>query len=60
MKPFTNGELVKECMVAVPEKRRQIEDINFSQFTVCCRIYDTAGSIEKSLINTICSFQLIH
>lgn len=58
MKPLTNGEHVKECMVAVsklmfPEKIRETEDSSLSSFISCCRIDYIAGSTEKSLINTI-------
>jgi hypothetical protein len=58
MKPFTDGELLKDCMVAVsqlmfPEKRRKIEeDISLCWFTVRHRTDDFAG-FGKSLINTV-------
>jgi hypothetical protein len=61
MEYFTDGQFMKECMVAVSEltfsrKGKIVGDTIISCFTVCCRIDDIAESMEHWLINTTCTF----
>ena len=54
MKPFTDGEFVKDCLLTVvdivcPEKRDLFADISFSARTVTRRIEGLASDIKLSL-----------
>ena len=59
MKPFADGEIIKECLdavadVAFPDKKDLI-----SRFTIACRIDDLADDIEKSLKVTTSTLEWI-
>jgi hypothetical protein len=58
VKPFTDGELVKERAVAVselmfPVTRWHIDDTRLSRFIVWRRFVDISGSLERYLLNRI-------
>ncbi|KAG0712678.1 General transcription factor II-I repeat domain-containing protein 2A [Chionoecetes opilio] len=59
MKPFTNGDFIKECIMVVidslcPEKRSAFESVSLSPRTVCRRIEEMSDSVNDSL-KTCCS-----
>ncbi|XP_050700545.1 general transcription factor II-I repeat domain-containing protein 2-like [Eriocheir sinensis] len=59
MKPFTDGDYIKECLVAVvdsvcPEQRYAFESVNLSSHTVRRRIEEMADNVHDSL-KTRCS-----
>jgi hypothetical protein len=59
IKLFTD-EFLNACVVAVSElmfPERQTADISVSRFIVCRRTDNIAGTIEKSLINTLRTFR---
>ena len=54
MKPFTDGDFIKECiMVAIesfcPEKRSAFESVSLLPRTVCRRIEEMSDSVNDSL-----------
>ena len=62
LKPFSDGEFVKECMDIVvenvcPEKRSQFANISLSRRTVVRRIHEMSENILSSLQSRIASFQ---
>ena len=62
MKPFTDGEFVKECLMNVveivcPEKRTLFENISLSARTVTRRIEDMATDVKDSLQNSVTTFE---
>ena len=53
-KPFSDGELVKECMVAsvmklCPKEKHKFEDVSLSRQTVTRRIVDMADDSGEQL-----------
>ncbi|KAG0723767.1 General transcription factor II-I repeat domain-containing protein 2 [Chionoecetes opilio] len=59
MKPFTDGDFIKECIMVVidtlcPEKRSAFESVSLSPRTVCHRIEEMSDSVNDSL-KTCCS-----
>lgn len=62
MKPFSDGELVKECLEAVikdvlPEKSRLFSNISLSRQTICRRIDDISSEIVATLQEKIKEFK---
>ena len=62
MKPFTDGEFVKECLMNVvevvcPENRTLFENISLSACTVTRRIEDMATDVKDSLQNSVTTFE---
>ena len=61
-RPFSDGELVKECMDILvenisPEKSSQFANISLSRQTVVRRIHEMSENISNSLRSRIASFQ---
>ncbi|KAG0715324.1 General transcription factor II-I repeat domain-containing protein 2 [Chionoecetes opilio] len=59
MKPFTDGDFIKECIMVVidslcPEKSSAFESVSLSPRTVCRRIEEMSDSVSDSL-KTCCS-----
>ena len=59
MKPFTDGNFIKECIMVVidslcPEKRSAFESVSLSLCTVCRCIEEMSDSVNNSL-KTCCS-----
>lgn len=62
MKPFSDGEFVKECLAAVmndvlPDKQQIISRISLSRQTICRRIDDISAEIVVSLQDRIRQFK---
>ncbi len=62
MKPFSDGEFVKECIDVVadimcPEKKQIISSISLSRFTVAKRVDEMAENIEVTLKETVEKFK---
>lgn len=62
LKPFSDGEFVKECMDALvqkicPEKTSQFANISLSRRTVVRRIQELSENISSCLRSRIASFQ---
>ncbi|KAG0729770.1 General transcription factor II-I repeat domain-containing protein 2 [Chionoecetes opilio] len=54
MKPFTDGDFIKECIMVVmdslcPEKRSAFESVSLSPRTVCRRIEEMSDRVNDSL-----------
>ena len=63
MKPFSDGEFVKDCLMAVvdvliPEKRSLFSNISLSRRTVTRRIEELAEDLKISLRTLACKFEL--
>ncbi|KAG0717726.1 General transcription factor II-I repeat domain-containing protein 2 [Chionoecetes opilio] len=61
MKPFTDGDFIKECIMVVidslcPEKRSAFESVSLSPRTVCRRIEEMSDSVNDSLKNCCSNF----
>src|SRR5277367_463258 len=61
-KPFSDGEIVKECLEAVadvmfPEKKRDISKISLSRFTMGRRVEDMSSDIEETLKSKTSAFE---
>jgi hypothetical protein len=61
MKPFCDGEMIKECLEAVadvehPAKEHVIYKISLSRFTIGKRIYKLSNNIEQSLKMKVANF----
>ncbi|KAI6661853.1 General transcription factor II-I repeat domain-containing protein 2-like [Oopsacas minuta] len=53
-KPFSDGEFIKECMVACamklcPKEKQKFEDVSLSRQKVILRIVDMAGGSTEQL-----------
>ena len=62
MKPFSDGELLKDCLEAVikdalPDKNKLFSSINLSRQTICCRIDDISIEIVVTLRDQINQFK---
>lgn len=62
MKPFADGEFVKECLEAVvkdilPDKRKLFSNLSLSRQTVCRRISDISNEIIVKLRDKIQDFK---
>ena len=62
LKPFGDGEFVKECMDILvenmcPEGSSQLANISLSRRTVVRRIHEMSKNISNSLRSRIASFQ---
>lgn len=62
MKPYKDGELVKECLeevanIAFPEKKSIISKISLNRMTVSRRAEEMASDIEKTLKEKILEFK---
>lgn len=62
LKPFAEGEFVKECLLEIsdvlcPEKKKEFEKISLSRRTVVRRIDMMADDIKKKLTDRMTDFQ---
>ncbi|KAL6465184.1 hypothetical protein MHYP_G00253170 [Metynnis hypsauchen] len=62
LRPYSEGEFVKECMVAAaqvlaPEKLKLFQNVSLSRRTMSDRIGDMAQDIEKSLKDSVKDFE---
>ena len=62
MKPFADGEIIKECLTAVAEmgfrdKKDIISKISLSRFTIGIRIEDISENISATLCKRIKKFE---
>jgi len=62
MKPFADGEMIKECLTAVaeisfPDKINIISNINLSRFTIARRIENLSENIATKLRECIAKFE---
>lgn len=62
MKPFSDGEFVKECLNAVikdvlPDKSKMFSNISLSRQTICRRINDISNEIVMTLRDQIKDFK---
>ncbi len=61
--PFTEGELIKECLVKVatvicPEKMQDFKNINLSRNTVGRRIEDLSANLKEQVRDKVPTFEL--
>ena len=61
-KTYSDGEFVKECLLAVseivcPEKKKDFENISLSRRTVTRRVEDLGSDIESSLMKLCMKFE---
>ena len=64
LKPFSDGEFVKECMDILvenmcPEGSSQLANISLSRWTVVRRIHEMSKNISNSLRSRIASFKVL-
>ncbi|CAK1600011.1 unnamed protein product [Parnassius mnemosyne] len=62
LKPFAEGEFIKECMLEVcgilcPEKKNEFEKINLSRRTVVRRIEMMTNDIKTTLTDRMAGFE---
>jgi len=62
MKPFADGEIIKECLTAVaeigfPDKKDIISKISLSRFTIRRKIEDLSENISATLCKRIKKFE---
>ncbi|XP_067125072.1 general transcription factor II-I repeat domain-containing protein 2A-like [Centruroides vittatus] len=62
MKPFADGEMIKECLTAVaeiafPDKINIISNISLSRFTIARRIEDSSENTATTLRERIAKFE---
>ncbi len=60
--PFTEGELIKECLVKVatvifPEKMQDFKNINLSRNTVGLRIEDLSANLKEQVRDKVPTFE---
>lgn len=61
-RPFTDGEFVKRCILAIceevcPERKRVFQEVSLSRMTIQRRVDDLANDIREQLKTRVKSFQ---